>query len=61
MITKVTSFFSQVIVEMRKVTWPTRHELIDATWIVVISAALLGTYIAGTDFILSRFLGLLIK
>ena len=61
MITKITSFFSEVVTELKKVTWSTRQELIDATLIVVVSAAILGFYIAGVDVVLSRFLALIIK
>lgn len=61
MIIKITSFFSEVFIELKKVTWSTRQELIDATLIVVVSAALLGFYIAGVDVVLSRFLALIIR
>jgi len=51
----------EVTVELKKVTWSTRRELLDATWIVLICSAMLGVYIGITDFALSKFIGLLIK
>ena len=61
MIGKIQKFISEVTAELKKVSWTTRQELIDATWLVLISSAILGVIIAGTDFLLSRILGLLIR
>jgi len=61
MITKVRKFISEVVVELRKVSWATRQELIDATVIVVISSALLGFFISGADIFLSYIVGVIIR
>ena len=58
---KVQKFIGEVAVELKKVSWSTKQELIDATWIVIISTAILMTYIGGIDFALSKFLGVLIR
>lgn len=58
---KITVFVGQVIVELKKVSWPTRKELIDATWIVLISSIIMTLFIGGTDFVLSKFLSILIS
>jgi len=58
---KTRKFFAEVVVELKKVAWPTKRELIDATWVVVLSSFFLGIFIAGTDFLLSKFLGLIIR
>jgi len=60
MFLKTKKFFSEVIVELKKVSWSTKQELIDATKVVIVSTFLLGTFIAGTDFVLSKMLGLII-
>ena len=60
MIGKVQKFISEVAVELKKVSWSTRKDLIDATWIVILSSILLGIFIGGTDFVLSKLLGLVI-
>ncbi|OGX34949.1 MAG: preprotein translocase subunit SecE [Omnitrophica WOR_2 bacterium RIFCSPHIGHO2_02_FULL_52_10] len=60
MIAKVQKFISEVAVELRKVSWSTRTELINAAWIVIVSTALLGLFIGGTDFVLSKLLELMI-
>ena len=61
MIAKVRNFLVEVFVELKKVSWPTKQELIDSTWIVVTSAFFIGIFIAATDFILARLLSVLIK
>ena len=61
MIAKIRNFVTEVIVELKKVSWSTRHELFEATWIVLISSAFLGVYIGTTDFVLSKLVGLLIR
>jgi len=60
MIGKVQKFISEVAVELKKVSWSTRKDLIDATWIVILSSFLLGIFISGSDFVLSKLLGLVI-
>ncbi|MCD4781467.1 MAG: preprotein translocase subunit SecE [Candidatus Omnitrophica bacterium] len=61
MIGKVRKFFSEVVIELKKVSWSSRSEVIDATWIILFSAIFVGLYIALSDFILSKFLGLIIR
>ena len=49
-------FFQSVQAEMKKVTWPTRPELIKATRMVVILSVLLGVVIGLMDFVLQLIL-----
>ena len=58
---KIQKFIAEVVVELKKVSWSTRREVIDATWVVLISSFFLGFFIAGTDFVLSKILGFLIN
>ena len=61
MIGKIQKFFAEVIVELKKVSWSTRRELIDATIIIVISSAFLGVFIGATDFVLSKLIGIIFQ
>jgi len=61
MIGKIQKFIGEVTVELKKVSWSTKQELIDATWIVLISTVALGVFIGSTDFVLSKFLGIIIR
>ncbi|MBI5025068.1 MAG: preprotein translocase subunit SecE [Candidatus Omnitrophica bacterium] len=58
---KIQNFISEVGVELKKVSWLTRQELIDATWIVLLSSICLGIFIGCADFVLSKLLSLIIR
>ena len=61
MFAKVNKFFSEVTVELKKVSWSTRSELIESTQVVLISTAFLGIFIAVVDVVISKFIGVIIK
>jgi len=61
MIAKVKNFVSEVTVELKKVSWPTRSELIGSTIVVIIGIAIMATYIGVCDFIFSKAIHLIIK
>lgn len=53
MFTKVAQFIKDVQLEMGKVTWPTRDELIASTTIVLVVSLALSVFIFAVDFVLS--------
>ena len=57
----IRKFFVEVASELKKVSWTNRKDLIDSTWVVLVSSAFLGLYIGVMDFILSKFVASLIK
>ena len=61
MILKIKNFFIEVVTELKKVSWSTRKEVFDATWIVLISSIMLGVFIGVTDLVLSKILGVIIR
>ncbi len=61
MIVKVKTFLEEVIAELKKVNWTSRKDLINSSFIVIISAVCLGCFITLTDLILSRGLNTLIR
>jgi len=60
MIAKVRTFFTEVRQELDKVVWPSRHELIGSTIVVIITTFLLAAFIAVADFVLSNLMRWLI-
>lgn len=54
-------FFREVAAELKKVTWPTREEMIKLTVIVVAISLLVGAFIGGLDFLLLNLTPLLFK
>jgi len=60
-ISRITNFITEVKVEMQKVAWSDRDELIGSTGIVIVSTALLAIFIGIVDVILSKFVNILLR
>lgn len=60
MFKKITDFFSEVKVEMKKVTWPTREELAESTKLVIIASIVVTAFIGVVDNLLSAIIRLLL-
>ncbi len=52
----VINFFSEVKLELSKVTWPKRDEVIKLTAIVLLVSGILGFYVGGLDYLFTRLL-----
>ena len=48
------TFLTQVRNELRNVTWPSRQEVQATTLVVILTSAMFGIYLWGTDLILDR-------
>ena len=46
-------FWHEVVLEMKKVSWPTRTEVINTTIIVVIAVFFFAFFLFGTDYVLT--------
>jgi len=57
---RVAQFLKEVKVEMKKVIWPTRSEVLNYTIVVLITVAIVTTFILVLDLALSRILQLVI-
>jgi preprotein translocase subunit SecE len=57
---KFFQFLKEVKVELMKVTWPSRGELIGSTIIVVVLSLIVAVYVGFLDFILSSLFGRII-
>ncbi len=51
--------FRETVGELRKVSWPTRKEAINLTYVVVIVMVVMAIFLGGVDFVFFRLLGLL--
>jgi preprotein translocase SecE subunit len=58
---QIKKFVNEVIVELGKVSWSTREELIAATWVVIFSTAFLAVFIFGVDSALTKILSSMVK
>ena len=50
---RVTRYIHEVIVELKKTTWPTKPELINSTKVVLGTVIVVGIYLALVDWILT--------
>jgi len=49
-------FLSEVIAELRKVSWPTRTVLLQSTAVVLVVVAIVSAYLAALDAVFSRLI-----
>jgi len=57
---KIVQFVKEAKIELKKVKWPTRTELIDSTKVVLVTSFLLAAFIGGIDFLLSQLINSLL-
>lgn len=58
---RLKKFFMEVEVEMKKVSWTTRKELIASTSVVVVTTLLIALFIFVVDTPLSRLIELILR
>ena len=50
----IVTFFQEVREEIRRVSWPTRSELLGSALVVFVGVVILAVYISACDFVLSK-------
>ena len=50
---KVGNFFNESKQELAKANWPTRHELIGSTVLVIVVTLIMAVFVFAIDFVLS--------
>jgi preprotein translocase subunit SecE len=58
---RLREFFHEVRIEMLKVNWPTRQDVVSTTLVVIVTVAFFGVFFALTDGLFSRGIGWLIN
>jgi preprotein translocase subunit SecE len=53
-VTGIKDFVQDVLVEFRKVTWPSRQELINSTTVVIVVTVVLAFFLGGVDIALTK-------
>lgn len=61
MANKFVGFFNDVKLEMGKVSWSTRDELIGSTIVVIVSLAILSVFIGVCDVVLSAAVNIIMS
>ncbi|MDO8445131.1 MAG: preprotein translocase subunit SecE [Deltaproteobacteria bacterium] len=60
-IDKARDYFKEVMVELKRVTWPSKKETMAATWVVIITVIILSIFLGIVDLGLSQLIKLFIK
>ncbi len=61
MFSKIKNFFREVKIELKKVVFPSREEVIGSTKIVVVLVLIAAAFLGMIDMLLSKLIGMLIK
>ena len=61
MVNKVKEFFKEVKVEIKKVVYPSREELIGSTWVVIIASVVISVFLGIVDLGLSRLVKIALR
>ena len=51
---RAQEFVREVLAEFRKVTWPSRQELINSTVVVITVTVVISLFLGGVDVVLAR-------
>ena len=58
---KITNFLKEVKIELTKVSWSTRHELVGSTVVVITVTFIMAVFIGLIDILLSHILRVVFK
>jgi len=58
MFKKIAEFFEEVKLELKKVVFPTRKEVIGSTWVVIITVLICAFFLGIVDLALGRLMTL---
>ncbi len=61
MFAKLTKFIKEVELELRRVTWPNRNDLIGSTRVVIVVSLIMAIFIGVVDRILTEILKLVVR
>jgi preprotein translocase subunit SecE len=61
MLNKVKEFFREVKVEIKKVIFPSKDELIGSTWVVIITVIAISLFLGVVDLGLTKLVGIALR
>jgi preprotein translocase subunit SecE len=61
MFRKLREFFRDVTIEIKKVTFPKKDELVGSTWVVIVSVLIISVYLGVVDLALSKIVKVLLR
>ncbi len=61
MFEKIKTFFKEVRIELKKVVFPTKDEVIGSTRVVIVATVLVAAILGVVDLVLTRLVGFVIR
>ncbi|NOZ69473.1 MAG: preprotein translocase subunit SecE [Deferribacteres bacterium] len=61
MFKKIKNFFSEVKIELKKVVFPSREEVIGSTKVVLVLVLIVAIFLGLIDLVLSKLVGMVVK
>ncbi|MCG2722925.1 MAG: preprotein translocase subunit SecE [Thermodesulfovibrionales bacterium] len=61
MLNKIKEFFREVKVEVKKVVFPSKDELIGSTWVVIITVLVISLFLGVVDISLSKLVRMALR
>ena len=61
MFKRITEFFQDVKLELKKVVFPGRKEVIGSTWVVIVSVLIASVFLGIVDMALGKFMTAVFK
>ena len=55
------TFMSEVAAETKKATWPARRELVESTFVIIVSVLLLSGFVGVCDKVLATFIRVIVN
>jgi preprotein translocase subunit SecE len=60
-VNKIKAYIGEVLMEVKKVTWPTKNELVESTWIVMGFSLVCGMFIYAVDLAMGFVVDILLN
>jgi preprotein translocase subunit SecE len=61
MFNRIKEFFQDVMLELKKVVFPTKKEVIGSTWVVIVSVLIASVFLGIVDMSLGKFMTTVFK
>ena len=58
---KAKGFCGDVVLELKKTSWPTKQELTESTGLVIVFILMLAAFVGASDWLFQKFITLLIS
>jgi preprotein translocase subunit SecE len=58
---RILQYFREVMQELKKVSWPTKEQTYNLTFLVVLVTLMAALYIGGLDYIFAQLMGIVLR